>query len=221
MGQRHMTYVLVKGGCDHDAMLALYNQWNYETIQPIKVVRFLMALKQWEAHKALVMAEDVANLYVHAASVTPCGLSHFSQENALYDERYGMYDEDNNNGWQIVYVKYDADRRTYKVHVGFKPGYEWRNDYESQGYLSLKDYFDGYVKARENCKFKSFDDFVASHTPEEQALLKEISRSFNQHQITIAEKQIRKQIEALQAAKTKKAHVDAQPTDSQDMSTVG
>lgn len=206
MGQRHMTYVLVEGGFDGNAMFALYNQWNFETVQPIKVVRFLTALKQWEANKALVMAEDIASLYVHTASVAPSCLSRFSQENDLYDEHYGMYDEDNNNGWQIVYVKYDSDKKTYKVHVGFKPGNEWRNDYESQGYLSLKDYLDGYL-GKEDCgeKTKSFAEFVAKHTSEEQAMLKEIAKSFNKKQIARAEALIRKEIRGLQLKKTKKA----------------
>ena len=211
MGQRHMTYVLVEDASakpysNDVAMLALYNQWNFETIQPVKVIRFLEALKQWEKNKAVVGVEDVARLYEHAASVSPYSLCKFTPENDLYDATYGMYDEDNNNGWQIVYVKYNRDNRSYQVHVGFKPGNEWRDDYESQGYLSLKDYLDGYlgnddVGEKEN----SFEEFVAQHNRKEQAVLKKISRSFEAKEIARAEVLIRREIEKIQARKAKQA----------------
>lgn len=207
MGHRHMTYVLVESKDHYDkrAFLALYNQWNYETIQPIKVVRFLAALKEWEKNKVAVGLHDIATLYQYAASISPYCLSRLVPENEFYDETYGMYAEDNNNGWQIVFIKYNYDKRSYQVHVGFKPNYEWGDDYEQKGYLSLQDYLDGYLSGDSGEESKSFDEFVAKHKKKEQATLRKINLSFDKAEIERAEKIIREEISKLQASKAKKA----------------
>jgi hypothetical protein len=200
MGQRHMTYVMVEDVARNRerAMLALYNQWNYELIQPAKVIRFLTALKQWQQNKSVVECESIAKLYQHAASITPSGLSNMVIENGYYNQTYGMYDEDNNNGWQIVFVKYDSDTQTFDVHVGFKPGYEWGEDYENKGYLPLKEYLDGCLTGKGE---SGYSGFLADHNKDEQIVLEQINKSFNKDEIERAEAMIRQEIERLQAAK--------------------
>ena len=211
MGQRHMTYVIVEDigkNCYRQriSMLALYNQWNYETVQPVKVSRFLTAIKAWNKNKVIIASEEIATLYQYAASVSPYSLCRFSPENENYDATYGMYDEDNNNGWQIVYVKYDSDKCKSEVFVAFKPGNEWREDYESKGYLSLKDYLDGYLGNNSNDKEGyDFESFVAKHNKKEQKLLKQINASYDAKEIERAERIVREEIEKIQARKAKQA----------------
>lgn len=214
MGQRHMTYVIVENvskDCYRArvSMLALYNQWNFETIQPVKATRFLAALKVWQKNNVLVDIEDIAKLYKYSASISPQTLSRFHVENENYDKSYGMYDEDNNNGWQIVYIKYDNDfdkhKRTFKVHIGFKPGNEWGNDHEEKGYLSVKDYLDGCLGNYSGDEGYNYESFLEKHTKKEQALLKRLNKSFDAKEIERAERLIEEEIEKIVARKAKKA----------------
>ena len=210
MGQRHMTYVIVENVSEacygtRVSMLALYNQWNFETIQPVKATRFLAALKVWQKNKVLVDTEDIAKLYKYSASVSPHTLSRFHSENENYDASYGIYDEDNNNGWQIVYVKYDKEEKSFKAYIGFKPGNEWGKDFEEQGYLSVEDYIGGYLGRNPQDEGYSYESFLEKQSKKEQALLKRLNKSFDAKEIEHAEKVIKEEIAKIQARKAKKA----------------
>ena len=101
MGQRHMTYIYVYDENGVEAIGCLYNSWNHATIQPQKIVRFEKQVAKWKKNKVNFphTYSEWVNLYEKIASIsdTATGID-FSNELTEYNENYGMYDEDNNDG---------------------------------------------------------------------------------------------------------------------------
>lgn len=206
MGQRHMTYVVaeIEGLSKSLHVSCLYNQWNFETIQPQKVVRFLKALKGWEKSGDMVDAQSVCELYHHIASIVPSGgVSRYHCELEHYTQNYGMHDEDNNNGWQIVYITRARGQKKFKVSVGFKPGHEWGDGSQPEAYMALKTYLDGHLTHRDGREGKDFLDFIAKggFSKAEQKALLQISASFNKGLIEYAEKLIAAEINSARSRK--------------------
>jgi hypothetical protein len=195
MGQRHMTYVLVdngeKGKKRNFALGAWYTQYNIETAQPAKVLRFIKALEMWNNYKVVkdICISDIVNAFPATASIYPFGFIRFFDEMYNYDEHYGMYDEDNNNGWMIIYVEKKDGK--FKYTIGCKPGDEsyankWR---KNKGYTSILSHVkkSNYIKT-------SYEDWWNSFTKEEQKLLTKINKTFNAEKIKKIEKQIKDKI---------------------------
>jgi len=208
-----MTYVLAHVDGYPSEMAALYNQWNYETIQPQKVMRFLKQAKKWNKNKPHFSPDGLCEAYKYVASIHDYGMSVFRSNNEDYElPRCGMYSEDNNNGWQIVVITKGKNDQI-KINVGFKPGYEWGEGYEQSGYMPLKEYLEAkldrdYAASQVNnftVEHKNFAAFVASFSEEDQQLLQEVNDSFDLKIIKKAEKEIAKRIKQLQKENSAKA----------------
>lgn len=179
MGQRNMTYVVIKDG-EKVVFKPLYCQWNYEIVQPHKVIRFIKQLNIWNKNKTSIYPNELAESYKYLASISPQAFIGFHDEMENYDDKYGLYCEDNNNGWTIVYVWRDTTGFHYSV--GFKAGDELRT--KKKEYMDMKTYI--------NIALSGGDTSYATYlkrnfTKTEIAVFNEIAESFDKAKIREAE----------------------------------
>lgn len=137
MGQRNATYI-ISIGKNHEMVFPLYNQWNYIAVQPAKLIRGIRRVLELKNSYESVLsnrAEQFGNIYFQACGLSPDTPSWVG---GMYGGKITEpYMEDNNNGWNIVCFRRDADNEI-KVSlfciVGDEDGVFDEN-------LSLQEYF--------------------------------------------------------------------------------
>jgi hypothetical protein len=117
MGQRNATYIITEDARMGKEILPIYNQWNYIKIQLPKILRGILAVLKinWE----WVRLQNAAYVYFAAA-----GTNKYKEDNVTkvqwvggnieldeYNKAAkcytGGFQEDNNNGWNILKFKLD------------------------------------------------------------------------------------------------------------------
>lgn len=193
MGQRHMTYIYVYDENGHDAVGALYNQWNHAPIQAPKIIRFEQLLTKWKRNKITFPFEYSKwfKLYEAAAILSPNTADiTFHNEMEQYDKSYGMYDEDNNDGWQFVVIQVDSDKKyaPVKVTYGFKPTRDSK-------FLNLYDnILQDDDRVKDKYKLHEIENYLKDFNKNEQKILKRINDSFDEKILKEAERKIKHRI---------------------------
>ena len=201
MGQRHMTYIYVYDENGVDAVGALYNQWNHAPIQPQKIIRFEKMLTKWKRNKVLFPYEYSRwiELYEAAAMLSEVELHiKFHNEMPEYNKTYGMYDEDNNDGWQFVVIQVDSKNNyaPVKITYGFKPvrGSEFLNLYDNIMQ-------DDDSKSEEH-KLHKIENYLKDFNKTEQKILARINDSFDEEILKQVERVIKHHISKVGLKKT-------------------
>lgn len=193
MGQRHMTYIYVYDENGVEAVGALYNQWNHATIQPPKIIRFEKQLTAWRRNKITYAYEYSIwiKMYEYIASVSDHTMGiNYHNELKHYNKNYGMYNEDNNDGWQFVVIKIDSKKgyKPVRVTYGFKPAAGGK-------FLNL---FDNIMQddehKRDNYKLHKIENYLKDFNKTEQKILHRVNDSFDERILKEAEMQIKRYI---------------------------
>jgi hypothetical protein len=136
MGQRNATYVIVQNG-EYKNILPIYNQWNFIKLQSSKMVRGIKAVLDidWKYCRMDV----IPLLYFTEAGKNQSEWVGGNIETELYkDGSYtGAFQEDNNNGWNIVKFTMGKDDKL-SVSIFCKVGSEDEDEAKND---SLKNYF--------------------------------------------------------------------------------
>ena len=187
-----MTYIYADLKDGNPVFRALYSQWNHVPIQPYKIVRFLEVVKMWNKNKCKYLtAFEFTRAYEFAAALSPSGFAGFMDDTDCYNKDFGMYDEDNNNGWTIVYITRDLKKEKYVVNIGFKAGSE---DMDERNPISTYMGWNAYAKYTKNNEYEL----------EVKKWLSKINASFDADIINEVEHKIRACIHDTQQAKQKK-----------------
>lgn len=190
MGQRHMTYIYVYDENGVEGVGALYNQWNHATIQPPKIIRFEKQLAKWKKNEVHFPHTyyEWTGLYERIASISDTTTDiGFSNEMEQYNENYGMYDEDNNDGWQFIVIKVDSKDKYKPVQVtyGFKP--------EATGkFLNLyQNIMQDDKSTSDDYKLHKIENYLKDFNKTEQKILEKINESFDRKILKQAEMRIK------------------------------
>lgn len=168
MGQRNATYIIVerinyefsskkrKKVIKSSKITPIYNQWNYIKMQPSKMVRGIKSILKM-GYEFIDFGYVPIDLIYYINS----GLSEFVDDNKkscqwvggnLEEEYYkngtysSAYQEDNNNGWNIVKIIIDNTKRELRVEIFCIPGSE---DLEKANNKTLEGYFYEYINKKD------------------------------------------------------------------------
>lgn len=146
MGQRQATYIITEQD-DNKSILPIYNQWNYIKIQSKKILRGIKAVLKFDwTWEPLNIAAMVYYTAAGTNTYKDKGKSHTQWvggriETELYDKKAdcytGAFQEDNNNGWNIIKFKRGKDDKI-RVEMFCVVGSE---DEDRAKNTSLKEYF--------------------------------------------------------------------------------
>ncbi len=142
MGQRQMTYVIVQEE-KNKTIFPIYNQWNFVGIQIPKLIRGIEAVKKTNFKYTTHMLPYI--YFIHAGLVPSGEIGRNiwvggNDENYYYkDGTYSdAYQEDNNNGWNIVKFNIYENGDVDKIELYCIPGSEDKNKIKKS---SIKSYF--------------------------------------------------------------------------------
>ena len=189
MGQRHMTYIYVHDEKGTEAIGCLYNSWNHATIQPQKIVRFERQVARWKKNE-IHFPHDYSswvNLYERIASISDTTASiEYSNELTEYNKTYGMYDEDNNDGWQFIVISLNSEKYApVQITHGFKPDFRGK-------FLNLHSNIMQDDKGKkEDYKFHKIENFLKGFNKTDQKVLNRINESFDRKILKNAEMRIK------------------------------
>lgn len=130
MGQRNATYIIIQHGTGKDSykrIVPIYNQWNFIRIQAPKMVRGIKAVLKINWDNAIRYKQDIPLEIIYQSAA---GLNLFKKEKTqtkvsqwvggrietdmfINGEYGGAFEEDNNNGWNIV--KFIINTKTNKI----------------------------------------------------------------------------------------------------------
>lgn len=152
MGQRNATYLLTatktKGIVTNHSILPIYNQWNFIKIQAPKMVRGIKAVLK-HSFQYVGFSFVPFDMIYYAAAGTFTYKSEGKKianwvggriETNLYTngEYRNAFDEDNNNGWNIVKFIIDTETEKVDIEIFCVVGSEDEDDTNSE---SLTNYF--------------------------------------------------------------------------------
>jgi hypothetical protein len=196
-----MTYILVYDDNGNEAVGALYNQWNYESIQAHKIIRFEKQLAKWKKNK-ITFPTDYdrwITMYNYIASISDQTMHNdFRDELKHYDSGCGMYDEDNNNGWQFVVIKIDhndCNHKPIQVNYGFRRNKYFKNkngQYKLvKGFVNLyKNVLHEDLSSKDEFKIRKIENYLKKFNKTDQKILEKINNSFDEKIIKFAEERI-------------------------------
>ena len=204
MGHRHMTYIYVYDEKGNEAVGALYNQWNFESIQAHKIIRFEKQLAKWiknKIHFPFNYSRWVT-MYSQIASISDTTMDiDFHDEMSEYTSRYGMYGEDNNNGWQFVVIKIDStdNYKPVKVTYGFRLNkYTGNGDNFKlvKGFVNLyKNIMHGDKGTKEEYQIKKIENYLKDFSQTDRNIMEKVNNSFDVKIIKFAEEKIKNYID--------------------------
>lgn len=158
MGQRHQTYVVSKNKEGEVNFASFYKHWNSPRSQPYGAMAFVKLFAKWHESKTqsgMIIRGDWQKAYRYVAAITDDGLNDFVDETDTYKKVSDLYKEDNNNGWQIVYLwenrvigadGKDAEGFFWDMSIGFKGGKSEADELAGlDGYLPAAIYFESVV----------------------------------------------------------------------------
>ena len=202
MGHRHMTYLYIYDEKGNEAIGTLYNQWNFESIQAHKIIRFEKQLAKWLKNKIRFPLDYSrwVEMYNHIASVSDTTMDTYFQDRMIhYNDCSGMYEEDNNNGWQFVVIKVDDDYKPVKITYGFKLNkYIFTGDKCKlvKGFVNLyKNIMYGDKGTREEYQIKKIENYLKDFSQTDQNIMEKVNNSFDLKIIKFAEGKIKNYID--------------------------
>jgi hypothetical protein len=149
MGQRNMTYVISEVKYGKVAINTIYNQRNYIEIQLPKLVRGIKAVQSIQYSTELFMTFFAGHgLSPDSGWVGGHIEDEFFEDGRTYD---APFQEDNNNGWNIVKIKQLADY-SVKIEVCHLLGREDADEEKGEHSLQpipTRDYFSRDIRGEE------------------------------------------------------------------------
>lgn len=125
MGQRNMVYLLIENATTKDKedkfdAIPLYFQWNFIKVQIPKLIRGIKFLNSIKSIYPWVLNEYL-DAFRYSMQLADGGFIPCNNELSEYDENYTLFNEDNNNGWNIVYIRIirNPDTNEYEFEYQF------------------------------------------------------------------------------------------------------
>lgn len=202
MGHRHMTYIYVYNGKGDEFTGTLWNSWNFEAIQPQKIIRFEKQLAKWAKQKNLHYPMDYSQwvrMYKYIASICDTTFEIEFSDYRWYDQHAGMYAEDCGQGWQFVVIKVDENNKPEKITYGFKPQGTINRQGNFQMHKSFVNLYTNIpyddINKHEEYKFHTVENYLKRFNKTERAILERVNNSFDVKIIKFAEGRIKKHID--------------------------
>jgi hypothetical protein len=185
MGQRNATYVIIQYGKEKKSfktILPIYNQWNYPEVQAAKMVRGIKAVLAFSNPVEVRFSNAPLDMiyFTNAGTFTDVikGKNKTqwvggSIETDLYkDGTYtGAFQEDNNNGWNIVKFIIDFDNDRIQTEIYCVVGKEDKSKINS---LSLTGYFNTKETKRSDISYLKEFNWNKSLVKESKELIKKL-----------------------------------------------